>query len=164
MRTAIRIFSGLLLGLSTTMVLAQTPIKGIELIDPWIRASVPGQTNGAGYLEIKNTNPEAAAIVSATSERAARIELHTVSREGGMARMREVEKIDIPANGNVKLAPGGFHIMFIGLTQPFKDGETVNVELKMSNGQSVMLPFVVRPATHLPSSQPSHNMMKGHQH
>jgi len=164
MRTAIGILSSFFLSLSTTLVLAQTPINGIEMTDPWIRASVPGQTNGAGYLEIKNTNPEPAAIVSATSDRAARIELHTVNREGGMARMREVEKIDIPANGTVKLAPGGFHIMFIGLTQPFTDGETVNVELKMNTGQSVVVPFVVRPATHLPSSQPSHNMMKGHQH
>jgi copper(I)-binding protein len=160
MRTATKVVVTFLLSLSTSLVMAQTSINGLEITDPWIRASVPGQTNGAAYLEIKNTNPQPAAIVAAASDRAPRIELHSVSREGGMARMREVEKIDIPANGTVKLAPGGFHIMFIGLTQPFKDGETVSIQLTLNNGQSVVVPFLVRPATYLPS----HSMMKGHQH
>jgi copper(I)-binding protein len=160
MRTATKVFATVLLSLSTSLVMAQTSINGIEITDPWIRASVPGQTSGAAYVEIKNTSPEPTAIVTAASDRSPRVELHSVSREGGMARMREVEKIDIPANGTVKLAPGGFHIMFVGLPQPFKVGETVSVQLTLSDGRSLVVPFLVQPATFLPP----HTMMKGHQH
>lgn len=73
-----------------------------------IRASVPGQMNGAGYLEISNKSNQPAALTAANSDRADRVEIHTIIREGGVAKMREVEQVEVPAKGQVTLKPGGF--------------------------------------------------------
>jgi copper(I)-binding protein len=128
---------------------AQPNLNDLSFSDPWIRGSAPGQKNGAGYLVIENASSQPGALVSAQSNRAARIELHTIVRENNVARMQEVEQIDIPANGSVTLQPGGFHVMFIGLTQPFAVGESIAVQLNFSDGQSTQVMFEVKPPTHM---------------
>lgn len=150
--TTITTVTTTLMTLFSAFAIAQSTLNGIVTQDPWIRASVPGQTNGAGYLEFKNTSGQTAALVSIKSDRAHHVELHTTVREGGVAKMREVEKIDIPANASVKLAPGGLHIMFIGLTKPFSTDEVVPVTLNFSDGRSATVSFTVRPATHMAPS------------
>jgi len=136
---------------------AQSPATSVEFTDPWIRGSVPGQKNGAAYTTIKNGSAEPVAIVSGTSDRADRIELHTIIREDGVAKMREVQQIDVPALGLVKLEPGGFHIMFIGLEKPFVAGETVPVTVRLSNGQTQVVNFMVKPATHMAPKKSMHS-------
>jgi len=160
MRTALNALTISLITLVCSTAMAQALADGIAVHEPWIRASVPGQTNGAGYAEVKNSRNLPAAIVSVTSDRADKMELHTIVREGGVAKMREVPTIAVPANGSVKLAPGGYHIMFIGLKQPFTAGETIPVTLRFDDGQSATVQFAVRPATYTaPSSQSG-----GHKH
>lgn len=151
------------LGLLTVTAIAQTNINDLSFNDPWIRGSVPGQKNGAGYVVIQNKGGTAAALVSANSDRADRIELHTIVREDGVAKMREVQEIPIPANGSVTLQPGGYHIMFIGLTQPFKEGESIPVKLNFANGQSVDVSFSVKAPTYKGSgTMPGHGDHGGH--
>lgn len=139
---------------------AQPAVSDLSFKDPWIRGSAPGQKNGAGYLVIENTSNQPGALISAQSDRADRIELHTIVREGNVAKMQEVEQIDIPANGSVELKPGGFHVMFIGLTQPFKPGENIPVQLNLTGGQTLEVVFEVKPATHMGGTGHGH----GHGH
>lgn len=132
------------------------------LSDGWIRGSVPGQKNGAGYVVINNPSSNEMQLTSAQSDRAERVELHTIVREDGVAKMREVSSIPVPANGSVKLQPGGYHIMFIGIKQPFTSGETVPVTLNFAGQKPVIVEFKVQPPTYQPAGQ-SH-MMKGMNH
>jgi copper(I)-binding protein len=152
---------------SATM--AQPSLTDLSFQDPWIRGSVPGQKNGAGYLVIDNKGAQSGALVSANSDRADRIELHTIERQDGVAKMREVTEIPVPAKGSVSLQPGGYHVMFIGLKQPFKAGESIPVLLNFADGLSTEVTFNVMPPTYMGSGNDNmqghghgHGTMKGH--
>lgn len=121
----------------------------IEIDDLWVRASAPGQVNGAGYMEIDNDAKTADRLVSVTSDAAERIELHTVETENGVARMRHLpDGIAVPADGEVKLAPGGYHVMFLKLKQPFAEGAEVSATLTFQNAGQVAVKFKVKPIGH----------------
>jgi copper(I)-binding protein len=128
----------------------------LEINDLWVRGSVPGQTNGAGYMMINNPTGVSDRLLSAESEASTRLELHTVLTENGVAKMRQVAGIDIPAKGSAKLAPGGFHMMFLQLTGPFKQGELVPVVLKFEKAGEVRVNFTVKPSTYNPGSSGEH--------
>ena len=125
----------------------------LELNAPWVRASVPGQTNGAGYLQIINPSNTADKLISVQSEAATRVELHTVLTEDGVAKMRQVQGIDIPAQGAATLAPGGLHVMFLQLTGPFKQDAQIPVVLKFEKAGEVRVNFTVKPSTYNPGGQ-----------
>lgn len=129
---------------------ADFSVGKLELNDLWIRASVPGQLNGAGYLQINNHAMSDDKLVSAQSDAATRVELHTVVTENGVASMREVTGVTVPAHGTARLAPGGHHIMFLQLTGPFKQGSTVPVILKFEKAGEVRVDFTVKPSTYNP--------------
>ncbi|MEI6836660.1 MAG: copper chaperone PCu(A)C [Alcaligenaceae bacterium] len=136
----------------------------LALNDLWVRASVPGQTNGAGYLQINNPTSSTDRLLSAHSEAATRVELHSVLTENGVAKMRQVQGVDVPANGSAKLAPGGFHIMFLQLTGPFKQGDTVPVVLKFEKAGDVRVNFTVKPSTYNPGGAAENGHGAGMKH
>lgn len=110
----------------------------------YARAVAPGQTNSAVFLQLQNKDTQAHALVSASSAVAAAVELHNHVNEGGVMKMREVEKINLPAGEAVALKPGSFHIMLIGLKQPLKVGETVDLSLSFEDGTSLKLSVPVQ--------------------
>ncbi len=134
----------------------------LEINDLWVRGSVPGQTNGAGYMQINNPTGVSDRLLSAQSDASNRLELHTVITENGVAKMRQVSGIDVPAKGSAKLAPGGFHLMFLQLTGPFKQGDSVPVVLKFEKAGEVRVNFTVKPSTFNPGSagEQGHGGMK----
>ena len=74
--------------------------------------------------------------------------------------MREVPGIDVPASGVVKLMPGGFHIMFLGLSAPFKADTTVPVTLKFEKAGEVKVDFEIKPPTYNPGAMSGHDSHK----
>jgi hypothetical protein len=94
----------------------------------WVRTPAPGQKTAAAYLDL--TSDGDAALVAAESPAAGKAELHTMNMDGGVMRMRPVQKIDLPALKTVKLAPGGLHIMLLDIKRPLKEGDTVPLVLK----------------------------------
>jgi periplasmic copper chaperone A len=97
---------------------------------------------GGGFLTIANSGQTADRLIAATSEVANAVELHQMKMEGDMMKMSPVESgIDIPPGGTVELAPGGLHIMFIGIGQPFEEGACVEVTLTFE--QAGELPVVL---------------------
>jgi copper(I)-binding protein len=113
----------------------------IKIEHPWARATAPGAAVGAGYMKITNTSDAPVQLVGGTTPVAARVEVHTMSMDGGVMRMRPVPSLTIPARSTVQLKSGGLHLMLIGLKKPlvvedmvpltlnFSGGVTVNVEL-----------------------------------
>lgn len=107
----------------------------------------PNARNAGGFLTIMNTGDSDDRLVSASSSVAERVELHTMTMDGDVMRMRELEDgIALPAGEMVELAPGGLHVMFIGLTGPFVAGETVPVTLTFESGasQDLTMPVIER--------------------
>jgi hypothetical protein len=126
----------LALALLLTLVLASPTLAhdyklgALEIVQPWARATPPSAPAGGGFLKITNTGTTADRLVSASSPGAEIVQVHEMKMDGSVMRMREVEKgLEIPAGGSVILAPGGYHLMMMGLKAPFKQGASVPVTL-----------------------------------
>ena len=115
----------------------------VSVETPWTRAAGQGAT-GAGYMVLRA--PAGDRLVGATSPVAGRVELHTHIRDGEVMRMREVPAIELPPGQAVTLAPGGLHLMLIGLTRPLAVGEAVPVTLRFERAGEVQVSLAVQPA------------------
>jgi copper(I)-binding protein len=115
----------------------------IQIEKPWARATAPGAKVAGGYMLIRNAGAAGDKLVSATSPAAAKVELHVHINDGGVMKMREVPGYDVPAKGSFELKPGGAHLMFMNIKQPFKEGEKVPVTLKFEKAGEVRAEFHV---------------------
>ncbi len=78
---------------------------------------------------------------------AARVEVHEMKMDGNVMQMRQLKDgLEVPAGGTAELAPGGTHLMFIGITQPLKQGDMVPVTLEFAKAGKVEVQFMVGPA------------------
>jgi copper(I)-binding protein len=95
-------------------------------------------------------------LESAHTPRAAMTHLHSVDDAGGMARMRAVEGVDVPAGKTVALAPQGLHIMLMGLDKPLVAGERFPLTLHFAHGGDRVVEVRVQSPTAPPpvSSKP----------
>lgn len=125
---------------------AETP--GISISDAWVAVTPNGATVGAGYMTISNVGP-ADTLVSASSPRAQSVELHEMSMDGNVMRMRPVASFTVPADGAVSLTPNGLHLMLTGLSGPLVAGESVPVTLTFERAGAIeiSLPVRERPAS-----------------
>jgi hypothetical protein len=98
-----------------------------------------GGGNSAAYMTLRNATDTPLALVGAQTDAASTVELHTTTMEGNVMQMRPVEQIDIPANGEVELQPGGLHIMLLGLTRDLNEGDSIALTLTLDNGETIQL-------------------------
>ena len=105
----------------------------IEVNGGWIRATAPGQDQGGADLSITSRQP--ATLVGAASPVCKAVQLHSMTSEGGMMRMREVKSIELPAGKRVNLRDNGYHLMLVGLNAPLKEGEKVPFTLSIKVGK-----------------------------
>lgn len=97
--------------------------------DAWAAPTPSGVDVAAGYLTISNGTAAQDRLVSATSPRAERVEVHEMTMNGAVMQMRPVARLDVPAGGDVQLGPGGMHLMFYGVSEPFVAGQTIPLHL-----------------------------------
>ncbi len=100
---------------------------GVGISDAWVRANVPGQSVGAAYMTL--TSPQESTLVYAETESAGSVEIHSMTMDNGVMKMRMLEELTLKANQPEKLAPGGFHLMLFDLPKPLKAGEQVKFRL-----------------------------------
>jgi periplasmic copper chaperone A len=106
----------------------QTPVVStVQITDAWARASAPGQSVGAAYMTI--TSPQDSTLVYVETPVADSTEIHSMSMDNGVMKMRMIDELPLTANTPKKLAPGGFHLMLMDLQKPLKVGESVDVRL-----------------------------------
>ena len=109
----------------------------------YTRSTAPGQKVAGGFMKIENKGA-ADQLVSASSPVAGEMQLHTMTMDGNVMKMREVKMIEVPANGSVELKPGGLHLMFMDIKAPLKAGESVPVKLKFQKAGEVEIKVPVR--------------------
>ena len=116
----------------------------IRIGHPWSRETAPAQVVGAGFMTITNIGRTDDRLLSATSPTAREVQVHTVSMDGGVMRMRQLTAgLPIPAGATVTLRPGGYHIMLIGLKAPLRQGTMVPTTLTFQRAGTVNIAFKV---------------------
>lgn len=133
--------------------------EGVEAHDYWARAAMAGG-NSAAYMLLHNHGTEADALISASSDAADAVELHLsqMNADGTMAMIQQ-EKIDLPADGEVELKPGSYHIMLIGLKQDLMAGSDITITLTFEHAGEITLTVPVKDAAEMGGSgMDGHNM------
>ena len=130
--------------------LAQT--NQLEVSNAWARATPGKAENGAAYLTIQSPTPDRLLTVSSPVARKA--ELHTMSMEGMVMKMRPLAGVDIPAGQPVTLKPGGQHVMLLGLDAPLREGQTFPLTLTFEKaGTRTVTVAIVKPGAAGPAAQ-----------
>jgi periplasmic copper chaperone A len=128
----------LFLSLSSTYAQALDVPLTKELVsvkDAWVRPSNPGQEIGAAYMTL--TSKRDVSLISVEADATQSIEIHNMSMENGVMKMRRLDALPLQAGKTYKLAPGGFHLMLFDLKKPLAVGDQVNFVLtfKKKNNQ-----------------------------
>jgi periplasmic copper chaperone A len=115
-------------------ILASTPgvlASDVMVKGAFARASaVPTAKAGVVYMTLSNRAAAPDKLLQITTQSAATAEVHESAEKDGVATMRPIAGLEIPASGSVELKPGGYHIMLMGLEAPLKKGGTIMLQLK----------------------------------
>jgi len=124
-----------LLLIAACFVLSAAHAEGaVSVAQAWVRATVPGQKVAGVYLDIRSD--QAAALTAVRSPLAGSAEIHSMSNDNGVMRMRRLARLDLPAGETVRLVPGGNHIMLLDIKRPLQAGERVPLVLTVErNGK-----------------------------
>ncbi len=109
-------------------VYSQVWAQEVDVSNVWVRGTVAAQKATGAFMELKST---AGATLVGVSSPVGMSQIHEMSMDGGVMRMREVKKLDLPAGQTVALKPGGYHIMLMDLKKPLTNGEVVPITLKI---------------------------------
>ena len=116
----------------------------VTVENAYVRHMPPGQKVTGAFMTLKNGSDQDRAAVSASSDVAETVELHTHLHEDGVMKMRQVEKIEVPAGSATVLEPGGYHVMLIGLKQSLEMGQMVGITLNFDDGSTVAVEAEVK--------------------
>lgn len=109
-----------------------------------VRAVPPGSQTSAAFMTLRNPGEQDVTLVDADSPAAEVMELHNHEDVDGVMQMRKISEILVPAGESVALAPGGLHLMLIGLTAPLAEGEPIEIELRFDTGESQQITAPVK--------------------
>ncbi len=115
----------------------------IKIDDAWARPTLGQVRNGAAYLTITTTGtPDR--LVAVSSPAAGKAELHTMTMNNNVMQMRPVDAIQVTPGTEVKLQPGGLHVMLLDLKSPLKLGDKFPLTLKFERGGEVQVQVEIR--------------------
>ena len=116
----------------------------IHIMAPFSKALPPTSKNGAVYLTLINHGHQSDQLVGVATPMAEHTEIHLHSMEDGMMKMRKVDSVDLPPHETVVFAPGGKHIMLIGLVQTLKEGESFPLTVHLKEAGYISVEAVVK--------------------
>lgn len=120
-------------------------VGDLELTAAFARATLPNAPVAGGYVTVTNTGQEADRLVSAQSSFSPDVQIHEMAVVNDVMQMRQLpEGLEIPAGETVTLAPGGLHMMFMNISAPFVEGETVPVTLVFEKAGEVEIALAVQ--------------------
>lgn len=117
----------------------------VDVSESWVALPPDAASVAAGYMKLSNTGENDLALISASSDCCDVVELHEHVMDGDKMSMRQTNRVSLPANKMVAFKPGGLHLMLIGLKQPLKEGEKVEITLGFEDASQIVQPFTVKP-------------------
>ncbi len=117
----------------------------LTIEQPWARATPGGAAVGGGYVRVTNTGTAPDRLIGGSFPGASRVEVHEMRLEGDVMRMKPVEGgLEIKPGATVELKPGSYHLMFMDLKEPLKEGQTIKGSLVFEKAGTVDVEYVVR--------------------
>ncbi len=148
--------SSLVAGVLAAFAFPSLALADAAVSSPFGRATPPGAKTGAAYATISSA--EGDRLISVSTASAKTTQIHDTKMENGVAKMREIEGgLEIPAGHTVSLAPGGKHIMLMGLTGPLKEGEAISLTFTFEKAGEVV---VTAPVKKVMAGHDAHKAMK----
>jgi copper(I)-binding protein len=153
-----------LIGLVLTTAQARDyKVGSIDITDPWSRATPKGASVAAGYMKITNKGTTADRLVRGSSDISPTFEVHEMSMDNGVAKMRPVKGgLEIKPGETVELKPGSSHVMFVGLKKPLAAGEHINATLVFERAGAINVEYDVRAMGAAPANEMPGMQMPGH--
>jgi len=117
----------------------------ITVQEPWARATPAGAMSGAAYMTLANKTSTADRLTGASSDVAAKVQIHEMKVVNGVMQMREVTGgLAIPAGGSVTLKPGSYHVMLMGLKKPLVAGQSIPLTLTFAKAGNISVTVPVQ--------------------
>jgi copper(I)-binding protein len=138
-------------------------IGALTIGHPWSRATPKGAQVAAGYMTITNTGSTPDRLVSASAEISNDVEVHEMSMDGGVMKMRELKDgLVIPPGATVELKPGSYHLMMMKPAKQLVKGERIKGSLTFEKAGKVDVEFAVEAMGGTPGGHEGHGDTKGH--
>jgi copper(I)-binding protein len=119
-------------------------VGSLAIGHPWARATPKGAPVAGGYMTIANKGSEADRLVGGSADFATRVEIHQMTMEQGVMKMRPLKDgLEIKPGASVELKPGSYHLMFISPKQPLVQGQSVKATLKFDKAGPLDVEFTV---------------------
>ena len=131
----------------------------VQVSEPWVRATVPQQKVSGAFMQL--SSPKDMRLVDIRSPVAGVVEIHESISDKGVAKMRPVVGIALPAGKTVEFKPGGYHVMLLDLKRQLKAGESVPLTLVLEGKDRKRLTVEVKAAVR-PLNTPAHDQYMGH--
>ena len=134
------------LSIASVSTLACAASSTLSVDGGWVRW-LPGNLPAAGYLTITNNGDKNVDLVETSSPDYGMAMLHVTVTEGSTSKMEMVDKLTVPAHQKVVFEPGHYHLMLEEPKHKLAPGDTIKLELKFSNGDTIVAPLPVKPAS-----------------
>jgi periplasmic copper chaperone A len=137
-------FAVLLTAVAPAAAAGDYDVGAIHISQPWSRATAKGASTGAGYMTITNKGTAPDKVSCVADDASAQCEIHSMTMEGGVMKMRPVEGgLEIKPGESIMLKPGGYHVMFRELKHPLEQGAAVKATLKFEHAGTVEVDYPV---------------------
>jgi copper(I)-binding protein len=136
----------MLLALALSLLAGCAPARprpALRAEDAWLRAADSAGTT-AGYLTLVNDSDHDVAMVGAETALAREVQMHETLHDGALSRMQQTARLVAPAHGALKFAPGGNHLMIMGLSRTLAAGTQAELTLRLEDGDTLRVDAEVR--------------------
>lgn len=127
------------------LIAAPAQAATVTVKDAWFR-SLPAKLPAGGYFTLHNGGDKTITLTGAESSACGMLMLHKTESKNGTGMMMDMPTVAVPANSDLKFAPGGYHLMCMDPTPAMKPGATVSVTFDFADGTKTHVPFQVKNA------------------
>lgn len=117
-------------------------LRMLHIDHPFARATPGGARNGGVYLSVENRGDQVDRLIGVSTP-VAHAELHRMTMDGGVMRMRAVDGVEVKPGDRLMLQPGGYHVMLLDLKRPLQAGDSFPLTLAFEKAGSIEVSVVV---------------------
>ncbi|HEY3179017.1 MAG TPA: copper chaperone PCu(A)C [Casimicrobiaceae bacterium] len=118
-------------------------LKNLRINHPYARATPAGARVGGVYFTIDNAGNESDRLLRVETPVAGAAEIHSMTMDGNLMRMRQIAALDIPAHSKATLSPGGYHVMLVDLKLPLAAGEMIPLKLTFEKAGTIEIAVLI---------------------